>query len=150
VTEYEITAAGQFQFKGHIALLDQHLSLLDETCSALDNFQRLNPGWTQQAYRDRLAQIRLRRDRALLPIRSLSGGERLKVALATLTMGPRVADLLLLDEPDNHLDLESQNLLADTLRAYTGTIIMVTHSDAFAEAIGFDEYLTLDQGTPTA
>ena len=143
-------AAGQFQLKGHIALLDQHLSLLDEKSSALDNFQRLNPGWTQQAYRDRLAQIRLRRDRALLPIRSLSGGERLKVALATLTMGPRIADILLLDEPDNHLDLESQNLLADTLRAYTGTIIMVTHSDAFAEAIGFDEHLTLDQGTSTS
>lgn len=137
--------AGQCKLKGHIALLDQHLSLLENERSALENFQNLNSGWTEQAYRDKLAQIRLRRERALLPMASLSGGERLKVALAILTMGPQVADLLLLDEPDNHLDLESQNLLADTLRAFAGTIVMVTHSDALAEAIGFDEVFSLDQ-----
>ena len=137
--------AGQCNLKGHIALLDQHLSMLDNECSALVNFQFLNPGWTEQAYRDKLAQIRLRRERALLPMASLSGGERLKVALAILTMGPQAADLLLLDEPDNHLDLESQNLLADTLLAFAGTIVMVTHSDALAEAIGFDEVSSLDR-----
>tara|TARA_R110001592_G_scaffold177827_3_gene418329 strand:- start:7239 stop:8837 length:1599 start_codon:yes stop_codon:yes gene_type:complete len=137
--------AGQCNLKGHIALLDQHLSMLDNERSALVNFQFLNPGWTEQAYRDKLAQIRLRRERALLPMASLSGGERLKVALAILTMGPQAADLLLLDEPDNHLDLESQNLLADTLLAFAGTIVMVTHSDALAEAIGFDEVSSLDR-----
>ena len=137
--------AGQYNLKGHIALLDQHLSLLENERSALENFQSLNSGWTEQAYRDKLAQIRLRRERALLPMASLSGGERLKVALAILTMGPQAADLLLLDEPDNHLDLESQNLLADTLRAYSGTIVMVTHSNALADAIGFDEVFSLDR-----
>ena len=58
-------------------------------------------------------------------------------------MGPLTADLLLLDEPDNHLDLESQNLLVDTLRAYAGTIIMVTHSEVLAAAMQFDEVLIL-------
>ena len=141
-------ASGQVQLKGHTALLDQHLTLLKVGSSALVNFQNLNPGWTEQAYRDKLAQIRLRRERALLPVESLSGGERLKVALAILTMGPLAADILLLDEPDNHLDLESQNLLSSTLRAYAGTVIMVTHSETLAAAIEFDEVLKFGSGNP--
>lgn len=141
-------ASGQVQLKGHTALLDQHLTLLKEGSSALVNFQNLNPGWTEQAYRDKLAQIRLRGARALLPVESLSGGERLKVALAILTMGPLAADILLLDEPDNHLDLESQNLLSSTLRAYAGTVIMVTHSETLAAAIEFDEVLKFGSENP--
>ncbi len=138
---------GERQVRGRLALLDQHLSFLEESENAVANFQRLNPGWTEQAYRDKLAQIRLRRDRALLAVSSLSGGERLKLALAILTMGPLPIDLLLLDEPDNHLDLESQALLAETLRAYTGTLIMVTHSDALAASIGFTQEWLMDAPT---
>ncbi|MFY0664724.1 MAG: ABC-F family ATP-binding cassette domain-containing protein [Natronospirillum sp.] len=116
-------------------LLDQHLSLLDSQQSALQNFQRLNPGWTESQYRDRLAHLRLRRERALLPVASLSGGERLKVALAVALMGPRPTELLLLDEPDNHLDLESQHLLTQALQQYEGTFLLVTHSRTLAAAV---------------
>lgn len=131
----DVVASGTIHRAVPMVLLDQHLSLLDNGASALENFQRLNSGWTESQYRDRLAQLRLRRERALLPVVSLSGGERLKVALAVTLMGPQPTELLLLDEPDNHLDLESQHLLTQALQHFKGTFLLVTHSSALADAV---------------
>jgi ATPase subunit of ABC transporter with duplicated ATPase domains len=135
--------SGEVQRRGLCLKLDQQLTLLHFQQSALDNFKRLNPGWSDATYRDRLALLRLRGDKVLLPLSQLSGGERLKVALASSLMGPKTAQLLLLDEPDNHLDLESQLLLAETLSQYRGGVILVTHSEAFAKATRFDQQFTL-------
>ncbi|MFC3853813.1 ATP-binding cassette domain-containing protein [Salinispirillum marinum] len=135
-------ASGAVQGHYRSVLLDQHLALLCPHEPAIAAFQRLNPGWTEQAYRDSLALMRLRRERALLPIQELSGGERLKLALASVLMGPTTFDLVLLDEPDNHLDLESQHLLASTLSAFKGTLMVVTHSTQMAEALRVDQRLT--------
>ncbi|MHA7880123.1 MAG: ATP-binding cassette domain-containing protein [Saccharospirillum sp.] len=134
---------GELSLRGRQVLLDQHLMLLNPDFSALDNFRQLNPGWSDTDYRERLALLRLRGDQALKPVRRLSGGERLKVALAVTLMGPNTAQLVLLDEPDNHLDLDSQSLLAEVLSHYTGTLIVVTHSEAFAKAINLDQALVL-------
>ena len=90
-----------------------------------------------------VALIGLRKERALMATNLLSGRERLKVALAVLLMGPNRIDLLLLDEPDNHLDLASQKLLADSLNAYRGTLIMITHSNALADAVFLSHCLEL-------
>lgn len=135
--------SGQVHRRGSVLRLDQHLSLLNPEQSALNNFRRLNPGWSDTAYRDRLALLRIRGDQALQPVSQLSGGERLKAALACSLMGPETAQLLLLDEPDNHLDLESQALLADVLRQYRGSLIVVTHSETFAEGLGLERELGL-------
>ena len=139
--------SGQIRRRGSLLRLDQHLSILNPGHSALRNFQRLNPGWTEAAYRDRLALLRLRGDQVLQPVSQLSGGERLKVALACCLMGPNAAQLVLLDEPDNHLDLESQTLLANVLSQYRGSLIVVTHSEIFAEALGLELELELALST---
>lgn len=137
--------------KGHVKLtrftryLDQHFSLLQREKTALDNFQHLCPGFTQTEYRTRLAQIRLRREKALYPIAHLSGGERLKVALACLFFGEFAPDLLLLDEPDNHLDLESKQLLEQTLNAYGGALIVVSHDPVFLQGCGIEQTRRIEQ-----
>ncbi|WP_404419457.1 ATP-binding cassette domain-containing protein [Marinospirillum sp.] len=136
--------SGQIHRRGSLLRLDQQLTLLNPKQSALANFQRLNPGWSEAAYRERLALLRLRGDRALQPISQLSGGERLKVALACSLMGPETAQLVLLDEPDNHLDLDSQSLLAEVLSQYTGSLILVTHSEPFALSVGVDRQRVLE------
>ena len=125
-------------------LMDQHFSFLDKELSALDNFRQQSPGWTEDLYRTRLAQLRIKGDAAIKPAHTLSGGEQLKVALACLFCGSTAPALLLLDEPDNHLDIESKDLLQQALHDYTGAIILVSHDAKFIEAIGNTEYIILE------
>ncbi len=126
------------------ARLDQHLSLLDREQSAFENLQVRETELSDSMARTRLAQLRLRGDRALLPVADLSGGERLKVALACIFGGRTAPSLLLLDEPDNHLDFESLAALEGALRDYSGALLVVSHSDAFLEAIGIARRIDLD------
>ncbi|WP_114418661.1 ATP-binding cassette domain-containing protein [Marinospirillum perlucidum] len=139
-------ASGTLEVRASTRLLDQHLSLLDQEASAVANFQHLNPGWQPAAYRDQLAHLGIRGEKALKPCVQLSGGEQLKVALAACLLGPVTAPLLLLDEPDNHLDLDSQKLLAGALSSYTGSLIVVSHSRFFAGHLRCDQNKYLDVG----
>ncbi|PHM25996.1 ATP-binding cassette domain-containing protein [Xenorhabdus ehlersii] len=125
------------------SLMDQHFSFLDKNQSALHNFQLQSPGWTEDRYRTRLAQLRIRGEEALKPIGYLSGGEQLKVALACLFCGPYAPALLLLDEPDNHLDIESRELLQKALHDYTGAMVLISHDDNFIENVGNMQELVL-------
>ena len=68
------------------------------------------------------------------PLRTLSGGERTKVAMARILNSS--ANLLLLDEPTNHLEIEAQEALEQALRLYPGTVIAVSHDRAFLDALG--------------
>ncbi len=129
-------------------LLDQHQTLLDDRQSALENFRRLAPGLSESEYRTRLAVLRLRGDKALRPTGQLSGGERLKVGLACLLLGPNPPRLLLLDEPTNHQDLESIAALEEGLRQYSGALVVVSHDEEFLEHIGITLVLNLNEGVP--
>jgi ATP-binding cassette subfamily F protein uup len=71
--------------------------------------------------------------RALAPVKMLSGGERNRLLLARLFAQP--ANLLVLDEPTNDLDIESLELLEDTLQSYTGTLLLVSHDRAFLDNV---------------
>jgi ATP-binding cassette ChvD family protein len=67
------------------------------------------------------------------PVTNLSGGERRRVALCRLLL--EKPDMLLLDEPTNHLDAESVSWLEQTLKAYTGTVLIVTHDRYFLDNV---------------
>jgi len=71
--------------------------------------------------------------RANAPVQTLSGGERNRLLLARLFAQP--ANLLVLDEPTNDLDIESLELLEQTLQDYRGTLLLVSHDRAFLDAI---------------
>jgi ABC transport system ATP-binding/permease protein len=71
--------------------------------------------------------------RAQAPVRTLSGGERNRLLLARLFARP--ANLIVLDEPTNDLDIESMELLEDTLQAYSGTLLLVSHDRAFLDNV---------------
>ncbi|PHM61598.1 ATP-binding cassette domain-containing protein [Xenorhabdus ishibashii] len=134
---------GTCQITSSYRLMDQHFSFLDKNQSALHNFQLQSPGWTEDRYRTRLAQLRIRGEEALKPVGYLSGGEQLKVALACLFCGPYAPALLLLDEPDNHLDIESRELLQQALYDYTGAMVLISHDDKFIENVGNMQELVL-------
>lgn len=136
--------SGQCRQHGKITYLDQFFSLLDLTLSPLDNLVAHHPAISETDWRTRLASLRMRGDKALQPLKTLSGGERLKVALLAATGGIQPPALLLLDEPDNHLDLESKQLLEATLNTYTGAIMIVSHDADFVQQIGVNRVLLLE------
>ncbi|MFZ4756648.1 MAG: ATP-binding cassette domain-containing protein [Burkholderiaceae bacterium] len=82
--------------------------------------------------------------RAQSPVRTLSGGERNRLLLARLFARP--ANLLVLDEPTNDLDIESLELLEDTLQSYRGTLLLVSHDRAFLDNVATQVLLAEGDG----
>ncbi len=80
-----------------------------------------------------LARLLFRRDEVSKTAGVLSGGERLKLALACIILSD--FNLLMLDEPTNFLDIESRQALEDVLRAYPGAVLLTSHDRAFIEAV---------------
>lgn len=125
------------------ALLDQETSLLHAGETLVEAFRRLNPGATPNAARASLARFLFRNTASDKLVETLSGGERLRAALACVMGGERPAQLLVLDEPTNHLDLDAVAAVEAALQAYDGALLVVSHDSAFLAAIGIDEMLEL-------
>jgi ATPase subunit of ABC transporter with duplicated ATPase domains len=138
--------SGSVECHVQLAYLDQSAAILDFDRSILDNFRRLNPQSDDNAAHASLARFHFRNDRALALPRDLSGGERLRAALACAIGGDNPAGLLLLDEPANHLDLESVAAVENALCAYEGALIAISHDEPFLENIGINRRITLEAG----
>ncbi len=101
-------------------------------------------GGTITETRGLLASFGLSGDVIFQPTGTLSGGEKTKLSLSLLVAGRH--NLLLLDEPTNNLDPESRVAVGNSLASWTGTMLVVTHDEAFAEAIRPDKVLILPDG----
>ncbi|MDC6085709.1 ATP-binding cassette domain-containing protein [Burkholderia cenocepacia] len=117
------------------AYLDQRLALLDAERSIVDQLGLLDTPLAEGDLRSRLALLQLDATRATQPARQLSGGERLKAALACALWRGTPAQLLLLDEPTNHLDLESVRAIEAALAGFPGAIVVASHDAAFLAAL---------------
>ena len=82
-----------------------------------------------------LAGIGFRRDSVFRLGNVLSGGEKMQLAMLIVSHQP-TQPLLLLEEPDNHLDLDSKIMLAQALNAYRGGFILISHDQDFAAESG--------------
>jgi ATPase subunit of ABC transporter with duplicated ATPase domains len=134
---------GQVRPLTRFALLDQKVSLLDPAASIRDNFLRLNPGADENACRAALARFMFRAEAALQQVASLSGGQLLRAGLACVLGAAAPPPLLILDEPTNHLDIDSIEAVEAGLHAYDGALLIVSHDEAFLEAVGVTRRLTL-------
>ena len=74
---------------------------------------------------------------------SLSGGERMKLALCWLLICENTPDLIIVDEPTNNIDLSSMDILADTLRSYKGTLLVVSHDEQFVQDVGTEQVVRI-------
>ena len=123
------------------AYLDQQLSSLDLSKSILE---QVSDGQTKEKITDlrmQLAQLGLDNTVINQPMKALSGGEQLKAALILALYQKKPAQLLLLDEPNNHLDLPSLQALEQLLQSYRGALVIVAHDQEFLENIGITKYL---------
>jgi ATPase subunit of ABC transporter with duplicated ATPase domains len=134
-------ASGRCDVHVPVALLDQTLSGLSPATSALDSLRAAAPGMSEADRRMRLAQLGLDAARIVVPAGVLSGGERLKAALACMLYAAEPPQLLLLDEPDNHLDLASREALERMLHDFPGALLVVSHDDAFLDGLALDTRL---------
>ncbi|MGV9577700.1 ABC-F family ATP-binding cassette domain-containing protein [Streptomyces sp. NPDC003509] len=124
--------------------LPQRLDVLDDTLSLVGNVARVAPGTTDNGIRARLAHFLFKGGRADRPAGTLSGGERLRAALAALLLADPAPQLLMLDEPTNSLDLSGVHRLASALAAYEGALIVASHDLPFLESLGITRWLLLD------
>ena len=117
------------------AYLDQHLSRLDLSQSVMAHLNLSHTPLEEGVLRTRLAQLQLGADKATLPLAELSGGERLKAALACVLWRAEATQLLLLDEPTNHLDLASVQAIEAALAGFPGALLVVSHDEAFLRGL---------------
>ncbi|MDC8756567.1 ABC-F family ATP-binding cassette domain-containing protein [Janthinobacterium fluminis] len=123
------------------AYLDQQLASLDPALSLIEQLAVLDTPLPESELRTRLALLRLDAMRVTQPIGKLSGGERLKAATACALWRKHPAQLLLLDEPSNHLDLESILAFEAALADFPGAIVVVSHDEHFLAALGLTHRL---------
>ncbi len=120
-----------------MAYFDQLRAQLDETKSVLDNVGQgrdtITINGRARNLMGYLEDFLFTRDRVRAPISALSGGERNRLLLARLFTQP--ANLLILDEPTNDLDIETLEVLEDLLLEYEGTLLLVSHDRAFLNNI---------------
>lgn len=135
--------SGRVELSGAAALLDQETALLrpDETLMAA--WRRLNPEATPNEAQAALARFLFRNTAAQRIVGTLSGGERLRAALACVMTGRRPPQLLILDEPTNHLDLDSIAAVEAALIGWDGAMVVVSHDPDFLAAIGVERTIAL-------
>ena len=107
---------------------------LDPESDLMDEINKAAPNMLPAQIRDYLAKYLFSGDDVFKKVKVLSGGEKGRLALAILAL--QGANLLLLDEPMNHLDIDSQELLQSVLKSFEGTIILVSHDRYLIDAVG--------------
>ena len=110
----------------------------------LENLQRVAPELTDTQARSILGSFLFSGDDAFKPTHVLSGGEKTRLALATLVTSR--ANVLLLDEPTNNLDPASRNEILKAISKYEGAIVLVTHDEGAVEALRPERVLLMPDG----
>ena len=127
-----------------VAYLDQDAEILgDGQASLLQRFSDGTPHLSESERRIRLGRFLFEQDSALKRISSLSGGEKMRAALACVLFSENPPELLILDEPTNSLDVDSIEQIESALSNFKGAMIVISHDETFVENIGVTEQIQL-------
>ncbi len=119
---------------------------LPEGSTPLELMTRAMPDKPPLAVRNQLGRFGFSGERATAETRTMSGGERARLALALVTRD--APHMLILDEPTNHLDVDAREALVQALNAYEGAVILVSHDRHMVE-LAADRLVLVDQGEAT-
>lgn len=134
--ELEPTSGTAFRAGNRSVYIDQDYSLIDNTLNVYEQAQQHNSNALQEH------EIKIRLNRFLFtyndwnkPCSALSGGERMRLILCSLTIGQTSPDIIVMDEPTNNLDIQNIEILTAAINDYQGTLIVVSHDDTFLQDI---------------
>lgn len=107
--------------------------LLDEDITIFDTIDRVATGEMRLKINDLLGAFMFGGETSEKKVKVLSGGERSRLAMIRLLLEP--VNLLILDEPTNHLDMQSKDVLKEAIKAFDGTVIVVSHDRDFLDGL---------------
>lgn len=132
----EIEFDGKLQ-RGHNSQIgyfaQNQASLLDEDLTVFETIDQIAEGDVRTKIKDILGAFMFSGDTIDKKVKVLSGGERTRLAMIKLLLQP--VNLLILDEPTNHLDIKTKDILKDALKAFDGTLILVSHDRDFLDGL---------------
>lgn len=132
----EIDYEGKLQL-GHNCLIgyfaQNQASQLDEELTVFQTIDYIAEGDIRTKIKDILGAFMFSGDTIEKKVRYLSGGEKTRLAMIKLLLQP--VNLLILDEPTNHLDIRTKDILKDALKAFDGTLILVSHDRDFLDGL---------------
>jgi ATP-binding cassette, subfamily F, member 3 len=132
----EIDFEGNLQL-GHNCLIgyfaQNQAALLDESLTVFQTIDEIAIGDVRTRVKDMLGAFMFSGETIEKKVKVLSGGEKTRLAMIKLLLQP--VNLLILDEPTNHLDIKTKDILKDALRAFDGTLILVSHDRDFLDGL---------------
>ena len=108
-------------------------SLLDENATIFETIDDVAVGDVRTKIKDLLGAFMFHGDDVTKKVKVLSGGEKTRLAMIKLLLEP--VNLLILDEPSNHLDMKTKDILKDALKDFDGTLILVSHDRDFLDGL---------------
>lgn len=108
-------------------------SLLDENLSVFETIDNVAVGDIRTKIRDILGAFMFGGEAIDKKVKVLSGGERTRLAMIRLLLEP--VNFLVLDEPTNHLDMRSKDVLKEAIKAFNGTVVVVSHDREFLDGL---------------
>jgi ATP-binding cassette subfamily F protein 3 len=133
---------GQIEVEGKMQLAHNSMigyfaqnqaSLLEEDITVFQTIDQIAQGDIRSKIKDILGAFMFGGDAIDKKVKVLSGGEKTRLAMIKLLLQP--VNLLILDEPTNHLDIKTKDILKDALRAFDGTLILVSHDRDFLDGL---------------
>lgn len=127
-----------------IIYIDQEYSLLNNQLTVFEQLSQFNQQMQEHELKIRLNRFLFSAESWNKPCSCLSGGERMKLALCCLMVSHNAPDIIIADEPTNNIDIDNMKILAQTLRTYQGTLIVISHDDTFVNDIGIEKEIALE------
>lgn len=125
--------------------IDQDYALIRDELSVYKQVQQYNSGVLQEhEIKIRLARFLFGKEDWDKPCKALSGGERMRLILCTLTVSQQAPDMIILDEPTNNLDIQNIEMLITAINEYQGTLLVVSHDAYFLGQIHVARKISMD------
>jgi ATPase subunit of ABC transporter with duplicated ATPase domains len=124
--------------------IDQDYSLIDDRVTVVEQVERFNSGILQDyEIKTRLNRFLFTKDWWDKPCGTLSGGEKMRLILCSLTVSDQAPDMIILDEPTNNLDMQNIEILTAAIRDYKGTLLVISHDEYFEKQIKVERSIHL-------